>query len=335
MKFEALHPAEIKAPSWIVKKLFEAGTVIMFYGDSYSGKTYIVLSLAYSIITGLPFAGFDVKKKGPVAYLCGEGRSGIARRLHALEIDRGMSVGEDFRISDGPTALSLAEQARELESALEHDAEVNNPPVMLIIDTWARNLGGDENSSQDVATALQCIDAIRARFPEMCVVIIHHTGQADKTRARGSYSLKCAVDVEAIVEKGSDELARFCITKQKDGEAPPPLAFRFRSVSLGFTDEDFEPVFASCVQPTTFIPAPKSGSAGTGKNQLLAKRAFEELWRGRTTEKPGVTVKEWREACKSLGIPSNKVKQTIDPILEDSGNGYVLKGEYLIWEPPF
>lgn len=326
MEFLPLDTKNIKPAKWIIKHIIECGTVSLLYGDSFCGKTYLALYIAYCIITGRKFAGYPVKRTGTVLYLCGEGRSGIERRLRALEIATGKSIGDRFLISDTSASLineymngnaeTRPDNSLSLIGAIKQTSEEFNEPVLFIIDTWARNLGGDENSAQDTGNAIAEIDRIRFQFPEIAVLIVHHTGQSAKDRARGSYSLKCAVDVEMQLDKDkNDNLARLTFTKMKDGDVPDPLAFRFRGISLNIFDEDGEELRSAIVEPTEYIPPAKSGSAGRGKNQTLAKEVLSELWKSKPENTQGISAEVWRNACVEKGLDNKRFNQTADSLV--------------------
>jgi putative DNA primase/helicase len=129
-------------------------------------------------------------------------------------------------LSDGDSAKHLSEQIAKLASASE-------PPRMIIIDTLARNFGsGDENSNTDVNRLIAKLDE-HLRIPfNASVVIVHHSGNSDKDRARGASALKGAMDHEYRVEGRGDRRVLQC-TKMKDGSEDFEFHFKIDGVSLG------------------------------------------------------------------------------------------------------
>jgi RecA-family ATPase len=67
---------------------------------------------------------------------------------------------------------------------------------MIIIDTLARNMGGDENSTQDMNAFIQHLDTYLRQPWKCCVLVVHHRRGMDKDRSRGSTALKGALDAE-------------------------------------------------------------------------------------------------------------------------------------------
>ncbi|MCP5682603.1 helicase RepA family protein, partial [Klebsiella pneumoniae] len=78
-------------------------------------------------------------------------------------------------------------------------------PVRLIIfDTLARCYGNlDENNSQDMGRLIVGCDAIK-NGTSASVLLVHHSGKDETKGARGSSSLKAALDVEFNVKKDKE-----------------------------------------------------------------------------------------------------------------------------------
>ena len=71
-------------PNWLVQGLFESETLALLVGASGCCKTFLALDFACSITSGKDWNGRAVKK-GLVVYLCGEGESGLGRRINVWE----------------------------------------------------------------------------------------------------------------------------------------------------------------------------------------------------------------------------------------------------------
>jgi len=116
-------------------------------------------------------------------------------------------------------------------------AVAHGNPALIIIDTLARNFGaGDENNTKEMSELIVAIDDLKARFPGCSVMIVHHSGHADKQRACGAMALKGALDCEFRIEKEGREM-RLINTKMKDAEAPEDAHFTLETVWLGEGDE--------------------------------------------------------------------------------------------------
>ena len=57
---------------------------MQIWGSPKSGKSFVAVAMSCAIASGQDFYGNKSFKK-PVLYLCGEGRRGMVRRLHAWQ----------------------------------------------------------------------------------------------------------------------------------------------------------------------------------------------------------------------------------------------------------
>jgi len=244
---------KINPPKWIVEDYLEKNTLSVVFGDPGSGKTFIALSLAASVATGFPWNSQNVKQ-GSVFYIVGEGFNGISRRLAAWSKYHQFSLTDaPLFISEGPAQLLDVENAKLVAKTINILAKNHGPPKLVIIDTLARNLGiGNENSTQDMSAFISIVDRyIRIPF-NCCVLIVHHTGHADKDRARGSIALKGALDAEYGVEK-KDNTVTMTTTKMKEAEIPEPISFLLKSIEIELVDEKNRPITSAILEPTDFI----------------------------------------------------------------------------------
>lgn len=116
--------------------------------------------------------------------------------------------------------------------AVDQMADQFGQPSLIIVDTVARNFGpGDENSTSDMGAFIAAIDDLKARYPGCAVLLVHHSGHADKQRARGAMALKGALDCEFRIEKNDSGLHIHC-TKMKDADTPPTLHFMLKTIQL-------------------------------------------------------------------------------------------------------
>lgn len=229
--------------TYLIDNLIERDTTGLLFGPSGGGKTFVALDLFCAIGTGGNIYGHKASR-GIVLYLAGEGHGGLRRRVKACQIHHVKSA-EDMRllhISKGtinleaPGAQAIIAEGRALSE--QH----GEPVAMIVIDTLARHLDGDENSTRDMGAFIKAVDLIRSGFPGSVALIVHHTGHADdaKGRARGSSALKAGMDFEIYCDKG---LLTF--TKMKDAETPEPIPFKLRPVEIG-TDDNGQAI-TSCV----------------------------------------------------------------------------------------
>lgn len=231
-EFVAVGDLQYRAPEFLIDGLIETETLGLLFGDPGCGKSFIAVDIGLSVATGTPFHGREVRP-GPVFLIAGEGHNGLARRFAAWSADRGVALTNArlFKSSRAAQFLDAANAAM-VAKAVEALADDHGTPALIIIDTLARNFGGgDENSTAGMGEFIAAVDDLKARFPGCAVLIVHHSGHADKGRARGAMALKAALDCEYRAEKEGESI-RLINTKMKDAEPPRDLHFALKSVDL-------------------------------------------------------------------------------------------------------
>lgn len=314
----------IRPPSWLVHGILETHSLGVLWGAPGAGKSFIALDLAASIAAGVEWHGIRTTQC-PVVYVNGEGFNGIARRLKGWSIARGENLPDSLSVSRQAVPMLDAAPFARLHKEIE---ELPEPPGLIIIDTLHRNFGGgDENSTSDMGAFVQACDMLRTSF-NASVLVVHHSGHAGD-RARGSSSLKAAVDVElGLTRDQSDPHAPSILAnhKCKDGEPFEPMAFRLRQVDLGILDDQEQPV-TSAVMDQVDVPEQKPKAAGIGKNQSKALAVLQQIdteHRRRLSDgnhSPAgarVRTEVWKQACQESGIDRRRFAE-IRTSLENSG----------------
>ncbi|MDG2518086.1 AAA family ATPase [Lysobacter soli] len=329
----------IKPITWLVRDYVETDSLALMFGDPGCGKSFAAIDLACCVATGAPWHG-RLTTPGAVFYIAGEGQNGLARRFAAWEAHNGVSLkGVPLFVSLRPARLFDITAAQAVSEAVEELATASGQaPAFIVIDTLARNFGGaDENSAQDMGAFIANLDEyLRTRF-RACVMIVHHSGHADKSRARGSTALKGALDAEYSVTKDEASLIRIEATKMKDAEQPEPVAFRMDRVQLSIRDDDGQPLHSVALSPISYVPAAKAGKAGRGRHQTVALQILAELeaeHRGRL-ERSGqdphgarVKVDEWRARLAGEDIDRKRFYD-LRNTLQAAGKIAVEYGDYV------
>jgi phage/plasmid primase-like uncharacterized protein len=328
---------ELKPTQWLIKGLFEADALSMVFGDPGCGKSFLGIDVAGCTASGIDFHGHKVKQKGPVVYIAGEGHNGLGRRFTAWSIRRGIPLENlPIFISKGPAALCDERSVKEVLSAIDNATEQIGQPVLVVIDTVARNFGpGDENSTSDMTMFVNAADQIRQQYGA-AVQLVHHTGHANKHRGRGSMALKGALDAEYRLDKDESAVVRMEATKMKDGAIPEPMAFRIRSVELPLKDDEGNNVTSAVLDKTSFEPPAAKGKVGRGKNQTVGMETLRELYkehRGRLEVKgfdpntARVTINDWRRRCSLAGMNREGFRSILESLpragIVEIANGYV------------
>lgn len=216
---------------WLVERYIEANALVLLFGEPGVGKSFVALDMACCIATGEAWQGLSVKQ-GPVFYIAGEGHAGIGRRLAAWCKYRGVKL-ENIMISNTAAALTERENVEAIVRMIRRLINEHGTPALIVVDTLARNFGGlDENSNKDMGLFVQQMDRLKYEL-QTTVLIVHHTGQGNKDRARGASALKGAVDIEHRVEARAGGTIALQTTKMKDAELPEPVLMRLHGIELG------------------------------------------------------------------------------------------------------
>ncbi|HEY7825007.1 MAG TPA: AAA family ATPase, partial [Acidimicrobiia bacterium] len=224
---------DLTPPDWLIKGVQVCDSLAMTYGAAGAGKSFHALDKALHIAAGVAFHGRKVKQ-GPVVYVAGEGRAGVAKRVRAWCQHYGLNLNDlPFYVTSRAVAFLDGLAVLEL-SELLHNLETN--PVYISIDTLNRNFGdGDENSTRDMSAFVSALDGIRV-LTGACVEVIHHSGKGEQRTARGNSALRAALDTEVSVVPRDGGGIRVTCTKQKDAEPFGSLDFDLQKIDLGEID---------------------------------------------------------------------------------------------------
>jgi KaiC/GvpD/RAD55 family RecA-like ATPase len=275
-------------PDFVIHDLFERDSLALLFGDPGCGKSFLAIELAACVASGADFHG-KATKQGPVVYLAGEGHNGIARRVKAWEIAREADLSnKPLFFSKQPARFLDAAHAEIVATAVDEIARKHGAPALIVVDTLARSFdGGDENATKDMSSFIAALDRLRARYAGCTILIVHHSGHGDKSRARGAMALKGALDTEYRVDKRGAAI-QVTNTKSKDAPPPPVLTFELRDAPAGTTAEGVAITSAtlSRVAPQPAKPEPPPGA----KAALSAFAGLDIDADG------GVGIERWREA---------------------------------------
>jgi len=261
--------------AYLVKNLIHANTMVVTYGDSNVGKSYVVLDLAFCVATGREWNKRKVQR-ALVAYVAAEGGHGFTGRIEAYRRHYD-AHGLPFLLIPCPIDLfseqaqtgSLIRLIQEAES--QHDLKCG----LVVVDTLARAMaGGDENTAMDMGRFVANCDRVRVATGA-AVNIIHHTGKDASKGARGSSALRAATDTEIEVRAGTMSIA-----KQRDMAPVPDATFALKSIDIGATPDGDQAT--ACVVDWS--------ASGEFESRLsIEAREFFELLEGLVAEKRDAT----------------------------------------------
>lgn len=289
-------PSSFTPPDELIQGVLSAEGGSVLYGDSNSGKTFLVIDMAASLSRGVPWMGRQTEP-GLVVYLAAESPASVCGRLQAYQSHHGLMV-PNFAIVQSPIDLfdgdadtdALIHLVRQLE------AQRGQRVRLIVGDTLARlSAGANENAGQDMGLVVRRFDRIRAEC-KAHFMLIHHSGKAVAAGARGWSGIRAAVDTEIEVTDGPDGRCAE-VTKQRDlstkGER---IGFRLEAVSLGSTK--WGAPATSCV-----VVAASTPQKSTGKRVSEVSRAILDLLQARRCGyKKGEMVKHFEGKCDKTAV---------------------------------
>ena len=275
----ALAAAIINAPQQAdaIKGVIPSSGIVVIYGPSGSGKSFLALYMAYILGHGLIFFGFKGQSKF-VVYINLEGS--MRTRLDALQTDKKRDIPDNVRFVTEPFHI--------LEDVESLAADIPEGAVIFIDTLNAASPGLDENSSRDMGLILEAAKKLQ-QITKGLVVIVHHSGKDASKGLRGHSSLYAAMD--AVIEVGRNGDSRYWrLAKSKEGRDGIRRGFRLKSVGLGY-DEDGEPI-TSCVVEEDNTPLQEEAKPLTPalRYALETLEAVLDRYKRYT-----VTLEQWRE----------------------------------------
>lgn len=237
----------------LVEGLLTAGDGSVLYGDSNSGKTFLVIDMAASVARGVPWMGKRTEQ-GMVVYLAAESPASVQVRLQAYQKHHHCRV-PNFAIVQSPIDLFNGDidTTRVIILVQQLERQRGQKVRLIVGDTLARlSAGADENAGRDMGVVIRSCDRIRTEC-KTHFLLIHHSGKAAAAGARGWSGIRAAVDTEIEI---SDSPSGRCveITKQRDlSTKGQRIGFRLDQVALG-NNKWGEPA-TSCVVAPADAPA--------------------------------------------------------------------------------
>lgn len=302
--------------SFLIKGIIPEKALMCIYGPSGSFKSFLALSWACHIASGKKWDGRKVIP-GAVLYVAGEGGVGVRRRVRAweLQFNNGNTLFNLAR-TQGPIFPGDPSQIDELITTCERLKDHLSTHVsLIIIDTLARCFGGaDENSARDMGAFIKGCDTLK-QATGASVLIVHHSGKNEENGARGSSSLRAALDVEVKVNRDieSDNNIALTYTKMKDEEPPPSTGYELLSMPV-HTDNDGEEITSLVlIDKGRELSAKKHNSKHLTSNHRSIWQAIQK----RINNEEPTSYQLIREDLKAQGIPIKHYSRWIDKLVDD------------------
>lgn len=274
--YAVLTPTEfVNGPpvEWFVQGVLPKADLVVVYGASGSGKSFVVLDMVLAVARGVQWRGFRTRQSR-VIYVAAEGAGGFRRRIAAYAEHNGIGVA---RVPLGiiPAAPPLrddihaAQVAREIKAAGGAD--------LVVVDTLAQVLNGDENGA-DMQDLVRKLRKHLGTPLGATVLVIHHSGKDVTKGARGSSALRAAADAEfEVVREGEQRRSLEC-TKMKDADEGGVYPFTLSKVVLGVDAAGEE--ISSCVVvhgEGGGRHTPRKATTPLGKNELVVLETARRL----------------------------------------------------------
>ena len=281
---------------WWIKNWIPEEALVMIYGASNAGKSFIALDMLLTMSTGRgQWQGYRAKKANCL-YLCGEGRAGLRGRVALWVQEHKGSTTGSFKVSKGPKRLN---EQTDLEYACQQIDLSGMKPDVIVVDTLNRHFSGNENDAEEMGGFIESCTALQERY-HCTVIIIHHTGVSKDAegRARGSSSLNAAIETSICITN-EDGYLTLNQTKQRDIEKLPPFSVHLRGATIeGWFDEDGEPVRSAVVESIEEAERDMPEILPAGEEMTILADAW--LWSGCGTKDgyPALTKGELRAYMK-------------------------------------
>jgi len=315
--------------SYIIKHFLPAQSFCGIYGPSGSYKSFLAVSWACHIASGQAWADKKVTHSS-VLYVVGEGGVGVPRRIRAWEQATGRTA-DNLWLVNRPVFPVRPSEVDEVLLAVKEVEEKSGIPVgLVVIDTLARCFGGnDENDARDMGAFIEGCDTIKQKTGAT-VLVVHHSGKDEAKGARGSSSLRAALDVEFNVKReGEGKALILSCTKMKDAEEPERKAYDLRTAEL-YEDEDGETVCSLVVYDKPREPNEVEAELASVSRLTDNHQALWQAVRSRTAKGDPCTIPVIKDDLKAtLGI--EKVRKSFHRWLDklESENIIRVDGEYL------
>lgn len=294
-------------PSKLVKELG-------FNADVH-GFTFLALDLAHSIALGTPFAGRKVSQ-GAVLYVALEGQSTLARRFLAARMRRGHPGRMLARLkASGGSDQQLKYADKIITAARKQSQAAGSPVRLIIIDTLAQALAGENENDAAVMTSAAGHARRIAEESGATVLFVHHQGKDRQRGLRGSSALFAAADTVVAIEQRDAAFRTVRLEKSRDGATGEVGHFQLGIVEVG-EDPEGNPITSCIVNWIDRTPQQLQRPNSVSGKALSELERLINIGVGRRLEGGNglpdgaivVSVDEWRAACRQRRLSEGGVE---------------------------
>lgn len=241
-----------KPGDWLIKGVLPQADLVILYGASGSGKSFVGIDLMAAIAQGVPWRGRKTKK-GRALIIAAEGGGSVGKRFEAYCRHHGINADDlDVGLIIAPPNFMLKEDISELVKAVTAAGGAD----VIMVDTYAQvTPGANENAAEDMGLALANARALGLATSAV-IVLVHHAGKDLHRGSRGWSGIKAAADAELEVIKHENGQREIRISKMKDGDDGLAWGFKLEVLEVGL-DDDGEAI-TSCVAVEAELPKPEA-----------------------------------------------------------------------------
>ena len=264
---------QLSTPEFLIEDWLLENTIAMMVGDTGSFKSTLAIDIAVCIQNSLPWHSFRTRACN-VAIFNHEDGNGFTKRYLASLNHYQVRESLIFWDSEVPNLLDTSMVDARISAMKE--AEIG----LVVVDTLAHGMqGADENSAKEMGVVIANLIKIKEQL-NATVLVVHHTGKDASKGARGSSSLKAAVDTEITV-KASKRRITLNQSKQRHCRIGDPLQLIAQEVPIDGA--------SACI----LVPDPGAGTV-VGDYHLKGKTAIGwSLLNGLASENASVPVESF------------------------------------------
>ncbi|HEY5880093.1 MAG TPA: bifunctional DNA primase/polymerase [Nakamurella sp.] len=246
-------------PVYLVADMLYRNGLAVIFGAPGAGKSYVILDIALSLVTGKPWRGTVLLGRdggrGRVHYVMAEGQGTNGARMAAWAFHRECVEADIDAIDAGFTVYDEGIPLTEVGIApyLVHVRE--DRPDIIVFDTKNLMFVGKESQGEDYGAMINVLHAVRRAAGGCAVILVDHSGLGDAHRVRGSNAQIGGIDTEIMVAY-EDETGLRIASMTRDKNARGDMAewvFRLQPVEDAPRGPN-EPV------PAVLVPADRTGA---------------------------------------------------------------------------
>lgn len=218
-----------KSCQWLIDGILPQDSVVLLYGGSGLGKTFVALDMAFSVAHGIPWNGHAAARSDVCLILAEDFDNASLRTMgwHAVR-KQSPNTGNFFYSAEVPDLRN-----RQVLSNIAQDIlSTTEVPGLIVVDNLARftaRLGLEENNSSQMGSLMQGFEDLR-RKTGTTILLLHHTDKQGKSE-RGSSAIRGAADAMLCVSQTKGVYTITC-NKQRNAARFESIAYQLDVVSV-------------------------------------------------------------------------------------------------------